>query len=119
MYAGDIVEIGTCEEIFYNAQHPYTWALLSSLPQYGEKGKELYSIGGTPINLLEDIKGDAFAPRNKYALKIDFLQQPPYFSLSKTHKAKTWLLHPKAPKVEPPEPVKKLREFGKEVLNGK
>ncbi len=119
MYAGDIVEIGTCEEIFYNAQHPYTWALLSSLPQYGEKGKELYSIGGTPINLLEDIKGDAFAPRNKYALKIDFLQQPPYFSLSETHKAKTWLLHPNAPKVEPPEPVKRLREFGKEAINGK
>ncbi len=115
MYAGDIIEIGTCEEIFFNSKHPYTWALLSSLPQLGEKGQELYFMGGTPVNLFSEIKGDAFAPRNKYAMKIDFEKRPPYFEVSATHKAKTWLLHPRAPKVELPEPVKKLRELGKQM----
>ncbi len=108
MYAGDIIEIGTCEEVFYNAQHPYTWALLSSLPQLGVKGKQLYAIKGTPPNLFNEIKGDAFAPRNEKALKIDFIKRPPYFDVSPTHKAKTWLLDPRAPKVEPPESIKKL-----------
>ncbi|MGO1468730.1 MAG: ABC transporter ATP-binding protein [Tissierella sp.] len=111
MYAGDIVEIGKVEEIFYNAKHPYTWALLSSLPQLGERGKALYSIEGTPPNLFNEIKGDAFAPRNPKALKIDFLKTPPYFNISKTHKAKTWLLDTRAPKVEPPEDIKKLNKF--------
>lgn len=108
MYAGDIVEIGTSEEIFYNAKHPYTWALLSSLPQLGIKGEPLYSILGTPPNLFNEIKGDAFAPRNPKALKIDFVLRPPYFSISPTHKAKTWLLDPRSPKVEPPEALKEL-----------
>lgn len=108
MYAGDVIEIGTCEEIFYNPQHPYTWALLSSLPQLGVKGEDLHSIKGTPPNLFNEIKGDAFAPRNPKALKIDFVEKPPYFEVSPTHKAKTWLLDPRAPKVEPPESIKEL-----------
>lgn len=110
MYAGDIVEIGGCEEVFYNAQHPYTWALLSSLPQLGIKGEPLHSIKGTPPNLFNEIKGDAFAPRNPKALKIDFVERPPYFNVSPTHKAKTWLLDPRSPKVEPPESIKILRQ---------
>ncbi|WP_071140773.1 ABC transporter ATP-binding protein [Sporanaerobacter sp. PP17-6a] len=118
MYAGDVVEIGTCEEVFYNPQHPYTWALLSSLPQLGIKGKELYTIKGTPPNLFNEIKGDAFAPRNPRALKIDFIKKPPYFSVSPTHKAKTWLLDPRAPKVEPPESIKMLRSQWKVNNNG-
>lgn len=108
MYAGDIVEVGLVEEIFYNAKHPYTWALLSSLPQLGLKGEELYSINGTPVNLYKEIKGDAFAYRNPRALKIDFEIAPPYFEVSKTHKAKTWLLDPRAPKVEYPKSLKRL-----------
>ena len=111
MYAGDIIEIGKAEEIFYNPKHPYTWALLSSLPQLGEKGEALYSIEGTPPNLFKEIKGDAFAPRNPKALKIDFIKRPPYFSVSPTHKAKTWLLDPKAPKVEPPEGIQNLNKY--------
>ncbi|WP_313756934.1 ABC transporter ATP-binding protein [Tissierella sp.] len=110
MYAGDIIEIGQCEEVFYNAQHPYTWALLSSLPQLGVKGEPLFSIKGTPPNLFYEIKGDAFAPRNPKALKIDFIEKPPYFDVSSTHKAKTWLLDPRAPKVNPPESIKILRQ---------
>ena len=108
MYAGDIIEIGTCDEVFYDPKHPYTWALLSSLPQLGVKGEDLYSIKGTPPNLFGEVKGDAFAPRNPRALKIDFVKQPPFFEVSPTHKAKTWLLDPRAPKIEPPESVKKL-----------
>ena len=107
MYAGDIIEIGTSEEIFYDPKHPYTWALLSSLPQLGIKGKPLYSIKGTPPNLYKDIKGDAFASRNPQALEIDFLYTPPYFEVSKTHKAKTWLLDPRAPKIEKPSSISK------------
>ncbi|CCQ98585.1 oligopeptide ABC transporter (ATP-binding protein) [[Clostridium] ultunense Esp] len=118
MYAGDIIEIGTCEEVFYNAQHPYTWALLSSLPQLGVKGEPLYSIKGTPPNLFNEIKGDAFAPRNEKALKIDFVERPPYFQVSPTHKAKTWLLDPRAPKVEPPESIKILRRQWQVRANG-
>lgn len=111
MYGGDIIEIGKTEEIFYNSQHPYTWALLSSLPQLGTKGKPLYSIKGTPPNLFNRIRGDAFAPRNPKPLKIDFIKKPPYFQISSTHKAKTWLLDPRAPKVEPPESIKILRDL--------
>lgn len=119
MYAGDLVEIGTAEEVFYNPQHPYTWALLSSLPQLGVKGQPLYSIKGTPPNLFNEIKGDAFAPRNPKALKIDFVERPPYFEVSPTHKAKTWLLDPRAPKIEPPELIKSLREqWGEGIASG-
>jgi oligopeptide transport system ATP-binding protein len=119
MYAGDIIEIGTAEEVFYNPQHPYTWALLSSLPQLGIKGEHLYSIKGTPPNLFYEVKGDAFAPRNPKALKIDFEHRPPYFEVSPTHKAKTWLLDPRAPKVRPPVALGKLLEKYKEgELNG-
>lgn len=109
MYAGDIVETGMVREVFYDPRHPYTWALLSSLPQLGVKGQDLYSIKGTPPNLFNEIKGDAFAPRNPQALAIDFEEQPPYFDVSPTHKALTWLLDPRAPKVEPPEHLKQMR----------
>ena len=112
MYAGDIVEIGTSDEIYYDPRHPYTWALLSSMPQMGIKGEDLFNIQGTPPNLFTEIHGDAFAPRNPQALKIDFVKRPPYFNVSLTHKAKTWLLDPRAPKVEPPATVKLLKEEG-------
>ncbi len=110
MYAGDIVEIGKCEEVFYNPRHPYTWALLSSLPQLGIKGENLYSIKGAPPNLFAHIDGDAFAPRNPRALKIDFVKRPPYFEVSPTHRARTWLLDPRAPKVDPPDIIGQLRK---------
>ncbi len=112
MYAGDIIEIGTSEDIFYDPRHPYTQALLSSLPQVGVKGTDLFSIPGTPPNLFTEVKGDAFAPRNPRALKIDFVEMPPYFQVSPTHRAKTWLLDPRAPKVEPPAVVEKIRNGG-------
>jgi oligopeptide transport system ATP-binding protein len=112
MYAGDIIEIGSCDEVFYDPKHPYTWALLSSLPQLGVKGEALYSIQGTPPNLFHEVKGDAFAPRNPQALKIDFVERPPFFEVSPTHKARTWLLDSRAPKVEPPEHIRALREKG-------
>ncbi len=108
MYAGDIVEIGTSEEIFYDPRHPYTWALLSSLPQLGVKGEKLYSIAGTQANLFAHVEGDAFAPRNPYALKIDYVKRPPYFDITPTHRARTWLLDPRAPKLEPPQIIQKL-----------
>ena len=110
MYGGQIIEYGNIEEIFFEPAHPYTWALLSSLPQLGVKGEELYYITGTPPSLYNVIKGDAFAPRNKYALNIDFEQEPPFFKISDTHYAKTWLLDPRAPKVEKPEVIKDLHE---------
>ena len=111
MYAGDIVEIGTCEEVFYDPKHPYTWALLSSLPQLGVKGEDLYAIKGTPPNLFHEIHGDAFAPRNPNALKVDFVARPPYFEVTPTHKARTWLLDPRSPKVEPPEIIRNIRNI--------
>jgi oligopeptide transport system ATP-binding protein len=101
MYAGKIVEYGSSEEIFYDPKHPYTWALLSSVPDLDTTDK-LLSIPGTPPDMLYPPKGDAFAERNKYALKIDFEAQPPYFKVSDTHYAATWLLHPDAPKIEMP-----------------
>ncbi len=90
MYAGDIVEIGTSDDIYYDPRHPYTWALLSSMPQMGIKGEDLFNIQGTPPNLFTEIHGDAFAARNPQALKIDFVERPPYFEVSPspTHKAK-------------------------------
>ena len=111
MYAGNFVEIGKVEEIFYDPRHPYTLALLSSLPQLGEKGEDLFTIKGTPPNLFKEVVGDAFAPRNPRALKIDYVQEPPFFAVSPTHKAKTWLLDPRAPKVEPPEAIKNLKHM--------
>ena len=88
---------GTVEEVFYDPKHPYTWALLSSMPQLGIKGQDLYAITGTPPSLFEQVVGDAFAPRNPYAMKIDFEEEPPMFAVSNTHLAKTWLLDPRAP----------------------
>ncbi len=104
MYAGKIVEKGTAEDIFYHPAHPYTWALLSSMPDLDSKNT-LEAIPGTPPNMIYPPKGDAFAARNKYAMAIDFEMQPPMFKISETHYAATWLLHPDAPKVEPPKTV--------------
>ena len=109
MYAGNFVEIGLASEIFYDSRHPYTWALLSSLPQLGQKGEDLFTIKGTPPNLFKEVVGDAFAPRNPKALTIDHMEEPPFFDVTPTHKAKTWLLDPRAPKVEPPEIIKQLK----------
>ena len=102
MYAGKIVEEGTAEEVFYDPRHPYTWALLSSMPDLETKDK-LEAIPGTPPNMIYPPKGDAFADRNKYALEIDFEQEPPMFDITETHRAATWLLHPNAPKIEKPK----------------
>lgn len=110
MYGGQIIEYGNVEEIFYEPKHPYTWGLLSSLPQLGEKGNELFAIRGTPPSLFEEIKGDAFAPRSDYAMKIDYEEEPPFFKVTDTHYAKTWLLDPRAPKVDPPETIRNLHE---------
>ena len=110
MYAGQIVEYGTVEEIFYDAWHPYTWALLQALPQLGVKGEQLPTIDGTPPNLFNEIHGDAFAPRNKKALAIDFVKEPPFFEVSPTHAAKTWYLDPRAPKIERPHSIQNLRK---------
>ena len=104
MYAGKIVEYGTSEDIFYHAAHPYTWALLSSMPDL-DTNEKLAAIPGTPPNMIYPPKGDAFAPRNQYAMQIDFERQPPMFQISDTHYAATWLLHPDAPKVDPPKAV--------------
>jgi oligopeptide transport system ATP-binding protein len=108
MYSGDVVEVGLCEEVFYDPQHPYTWALLSSLPQLGVKGEPLYAIKGTPPNLFMEIKGDAFAVRNPMPLEIDFVVRPPYFPVSPTHIARTWLLDPRAPHVEKPKLIETI-----------
>ena len=110
MYGGKIVEIGTVDEIFYNPQHPYTWGLISSMPDLETKDQTLYAIPGTPPNLLNPPKGDAFAPRNEYVMQIDLEEQPPMFKVSDTHYAATWLLHPAAPKVTPPPAVQKRKE---------
>ena len=104
MYAGKIVEYGKSEEIFFDPKHPYTWALLSSIPDVDSK-ERLEAIPGTPPNMIYPPKGDAFALRSKYAMKIDFEKEPPYFKVSDTHYAATWLLHPNAPKVEMPKIV--------------
>ncbi len=104
MYAGKIVEYGTAEDVFYHSAHPYTWALLSSMPDL-DTNEKLEAIPGTPPNMIYPPKGDAFAPRNKYAMQIDFERQPPMFQISDTHFAATWLLHPDAPKVDPPKAV--------------
>ena len=107
MYAGKIVETGTVEEVFYDPRHPYTWSLLTSMPSLATtQGDKLTVIPGTPPNMVHPPKGDAFAARNPYALKIDFEEQPPMFKISDTHYAATWLEHPDAPKMGIPEPLK-------------
>ena len=107
MYAGKIVETGTVEEIFYDPRHPYTWSLLTSMPSLAtSQGDKLTVIPGTPPNMVHPPKGDAFAARNPYALKIDFEEQPPMFKISDTHYAATWLEHPDAPKMGIPEPLR-------------
>ena len=105
MYAGKIVEYGTADDIFYDPKHPYTWALLSSMPDL-DTNERLEAIPGTPPNMIYPPVGDAFADRNKYAMEIDFEQQPPMFQVSDTHYAATWLLHPDAPKVDMPEIIR-------------
>ena len=110
LYAGQVVELGTAEDIFYDPRHPYTWALLSSLPQLAQRNTKLYSITGTPPSLYNKIVGDSFAPRNPYCLKVDTLEEPPMFQVSDTHYAKTWLLDPRAPKIEKPEIIQNIHE---------
>ena len=117
MYAGQIVETGTVEEVFYDPKHPYTWALLSSLPQLAQRNTTLYSITGTPPSLYNSIVGDAFAPRNPYCLKVDTLKEPPMFKVTDTHYAKTWLLDPRAPKVEKPEILQNIHEKLMDAFN--
>ncbi|KSU62227.1 peptide ABC transporter ATP-binding protein [[Bacillus] enclensis] len=107
MYGGQIVESGTVDEIFYDPRHPYTWGLIGSMPTTDTEGEqELVAIPGTPPDLLNPPPGDAFALRSEYAMKIDFEQEPPYYKVSDTHLVKSWLMHPSAPNVEPPEAVK-------------
>lgn len=110
LYAGQVVELGSVEEVFYDPRHPYTWALLSSLPQLAQSGSKLYSITGTPPSLYNSIVGDAFAPRNPFCLKIDTLEEPPMFQITDTHYAKTWLLDPRAPEIEKPESIQDIHE---------
>ena len=120
MYAGKIVEFGTARDIFYHPAHPYTWALLASMPDLDTKEK-LEAIQGTPPNMIYPPKGDAFAERNANALAVDFEREPPMFQISETHWAATWLLHPKAPKIDPPKSVtdriRRMRER-EEAANG-
>ncbi|HLR35349.1 MAG TPA: ABC transporter ATP-binding protein [Tissierellales bacterium] len=118
MYAGKIVETATVDEMFYEAVHPYTWNLLASMPDLEtERGEELQAIPGTPPNMLYPPKGDAFAPRNQYAMKIDYEIEPPTFRVSPTHTASTWLLHPDAPKVELPSSL--ARRIEKQLSKAK
>lgn len=117
MYAGKIVEMGTAEDIFYNPKHPYTWALMSSMPDLESKGR-LTSIPGNPPDMINPPKGDAFAARNEYAMEIDFEEEPPFFEISSTHKAATWLLHPSAPKVELPQVIQERIERMRKLREG-
>ena len=116
MYAGKIVEVGNVNEIFYDPRHPYTWGLLSAMPDMETEDDRLYSIPGSPPNLLHEPEGDAFADRNPYALAIDKKEMPPLFKITETHYAATWLLHPDAPKIEMPEELRaRLTREWKEV----
>ena len=117
LYAGQIVELGSVEEVFYDPRHPYTWAMLSSLPQLAQRNTKLYSITGTPPSLYNKIVGDPFAPRNPYCLKIDTLKDAPMFKVTDTHYAKTWLLDPRAPKIEKPEAIRNLHDKLVEAFN--
>ena len=107
MYAGKVIEMGTTDEIFYEPRHPYTWGLLSAMPDLGSMDDRLYTIPGSPPNLLHQVEGDAFAPRNIYAMNIDFKQEPPMFKITGTHYAATWLLHEKAPRIHMPAELRK------------
>ena len=118
MYAGQIIELGTAEDIYYDPRHPYTWALLSSLPQLGAKDEELFSIAGTPPSLYNIVVGDAFAPRSSTAMKIDFVKEAPIFNISETHYAKTWLLDPRAPKVERPKIIGEISQRVADIYSG-
>ena len=116
MYAGRIVETGTTDEIYYTPAHPYTWGLLSAMPDLDTEDDRLYTIPGSPPNLLHPVQGDAFAPRNVYALNIDERLEPPMFKITGTHYAATWLLDPRAPKVElPPELKARIERMKKEA----
>ncbi len=110
MYAGRMKEIGTVDDVFYKPMHPYTWGLLASMPSLDTDDEALYSIPGTPPDMIKPPKGDAFAVRSEYAVKIDFEEEPPMFKVSDTHYAASWLLHPDAPKIDPPSAIKKLWE---------
>jgi len=117
LYAGQVIELGTVEEVFYDPRHPYTWALLSSLPQLAQRSTQLFSIAGTPPSLYSEIRGDAFAPRNPYCLKVDTLMEPPMFQLSDTHFARTWLEDPRAPKTEKPELIRDIHKKLTDAFN--
>ena len=121
MYAGKIVEKGNVDEVFYDPRHPYTWGLLSAMPDIETKDDMLYTIPGTPVNLMNKVQGDAFAERNIYALNIDKRLEPPMFKITDTHYAATWLLHEKAPKVEMPKELKERidRMLKEAVIGGK
>ncbi len=108
MYAGQVIEIGMANEVFFDPWHPYTWALLSALPQLGVKGEKLPAIDGTPPNLFNKIQGDAFAPRNKLALNIDYLEEPPMYEVTATHQVKSWIRDPRAPHVDQPQAIRLL-----------
>ncbi|MGM9604501.1 MAG: ABC transporter ATP-binding protein [Faecousia sp.] len=114
MYAGRIIEIGTADEVFYDPRHPYTWGLLASMPTLATDEDELYAIPGTPPTLINPQPGDLFAPRNPYALEADRIAEPPLFQVTETHFAATWLLDPRAPKVEPPKAIRqRAQEYGR------
>ncbi|MBQ8654949.1 MAG: ABC transporter ATP-binding protein [Clostridia bacterium] len=118
MYAGKLVEKGSAEDLFFEPAHPYTWGLLLSVPDMDENSDSLYTIPGSPPNLLKPVEGDAFAPRNQYALEVDRHREPPMFRISETHSAATWLLHPDAPRVEMPEPLRRrIDSMREEVKN--
>ena len=117
MYAGQIVEVGTAEEIFYNPQHPYTWGLLGSMPTLESENDRLYAIPGSPPDLLDPPKGDAFYPRNEFALKIDAELEPPFFELSDTHMAATWLLAPQATVIAPPAEIQRRWDIFRKKQN--
>ena len=117
MYAGKIIEFGTTDEIFYDPRHPYTWGLLSAMPDLDTDDDRLYSIPGSPPNLLHEPKGDAFAARNKFAMKIDEKAEPPMFKITETHSAATWLLHPNAPKIELPKELQSRLERSRKAAN--
>lgn len=117
MYAGKIIEKGTIDEIFYDPKHPYTWGLLSAMPDLDTNDDVLYTIPGSPPNLLNKVAGDAFAERNAYALNIDFRKEPPMFKVSDTHYAATWLLHENAPKIDMPIELKNRIERMKKEVN--
>jgi len=116
MYAGRIVEKGAINEVFYDPKHPYTWGLLASMPDTDTNSRRLYAIPGTPPNLMEKVKGDAFAPRNPYALNIDYREEPPMFNVGGQHRVASWLYDENAPKVELPIELKeKLEKMKKEA----